>query len=225
MSDAVGNTINLLGQSVVEGGKVSVPASYVLDTASIQHRAVREFALTSRYEGASGKANLYVVMGEHDEGDPENRLIEITPANYEGEMLAEKQLKMYGDLFGIPPSQVEYIRHNEELLAASQQAKQALKQLYPAFQKGLNPGEDLKVKAPFAAPGGGQEWMWVEVITWQKGEIKGLLSNEPRNIPGLHAGQEVNVQEAEIFDFVLNREDGTVEGDFTTPIILKMQGK
>ena len=42
------------------------------------------------------------------------------------------------------------------------------------------------MKAPFATPNGDREWMWVEISSWKDDKIKGLLENEPLNIPSLH---------------------------------------
>jgi hypothetical protein len=87
------------------------------------------------------------------------------------------------------------------------------------FKKGLAPGEYIQVKAPFTAPTGGNEWMWVEVTAWQPGKIKGLLKNEPFNIPSLHGGQLVEVDEAKAFDYIRTFADGREEGNETAAII------
>ncbi len=118
---------------------------------------------------------------------------------------------------------VSKVDHNEELLAASRKAKARLPSLYNAFTEGLQPGEFIQVKAPFAVPDGGSEWMWVEITAWKGDAIKGLLKNEPFNIPSLHAGQIVDVRQEDIFDYIRRYPDGEQEGNETGTIIEKMQ--
>jgi hypothetical protein len=72
----------------------------------------------------------------------------------------------------------------------------------------------------------GSEWTWVEVQSWKKdGSIKGLLDNDPEDVPGLHSGSTVTVKEAELFDWVLHEEDGGFSGNATGELMLKRQGK
>jgi len=44
--------------------------------------------------------------------------------------------------------------------------------------------------------------MWVAVTTWKDNKIKGLLQNEPSEIPSLHAGQTDEVREEDVFDYI-----------------------
>jgi uncharacterized protein YegJ (DUF2314 family) len=87
----------------------------------------------------------------------------------------------------------------------------------------LAPGEFIQVKSPFDTPDGGREWMWVEVTSWTGDKIKGLLSNEPFNIPDLHAGQVVEVSEADVFDYIRRLPDGTQEGNETSKVMKEAQ--
>jgi uncharacterized protein YegJ (DUF2314 family) len=63
--------------------------------------------------------------------------------------------------------------------------------------------------------------MWVEVTSWKGDKIIGLLKNEPFDIPDLHAGQIVEVSQANVFDFIRNHSDGTAEGNETGAVIEK----
>ena len=103
--------------------------------------------------------------------------------------------------------------------AASRKAREKLPALREQFNKKMQPGEYIQVKVPFPAPGGGNEYMWVEVSSWNGDKIKGLLRNEPVNIPTLHGGQMVAVSEAKVFDYIHTRPDGTQEGNETSKII------
>ena len=114
----------------------------------------------------------------------------------------------------------------KELEAASAKAREQLPELRRAFTKGLNPGEVLLLKAPFATPDGGNEWMWIEVTNWtDEASPIGTLQNKPFDIPDLQSGQEVKIKTAEVFDYIHKKADGTSEGNETGEIIRKMQEK
>ena len=55
--------------------------------------------------------------------------------------------------------------------------------------------------------------------SWDGDKIRGLLSNDPHNIPSLHAGQSVTVSVSRVFDYIRRRADGTVEGNETAKLI------
>jgi uncharacterized protein YegJ (DUF2314 family) len=61
--------------------------------------------------------------------------------------------------------------------------------------------------------------MWVEVTSWSGKKNSGILQNEPFNIKNLQVGAVVEFQDEEIFDYILNRPDGTSEGNVTGEII------
>lgn len=125
-------------------------------------------------------------------------------------------------LFGWEDS-VRLIKHNDELLAASRNAKAQLPVLYKAFTAGLRPGEFILVKAPFEKQDGGHEWMWVEITAWQGNKIKGLLRNQPFNIPSLYSGKIVEINQEDVFDYIRHYPDGREEGNETGAKIRKMQ--
>jgi uncharacterized protein YegJ (DUF2314 family) len=60
--------------------------------------------------------------------------------------------------------------------------------------------------------------MWIEVIGWGE-TIKGILQNEPFNVPNLRAGAEVHVTQDKIFDYIRYYPDGTSEGNETGKLI------
>ena len=129
---------------------------------------------------------------------------------------------MLGALFGSEDS-VQRVRHTNELLEASKAANAKLPALREAFRRGLQPGEYIQVKAPFATPDGGNEWMWVEVTSWDGDVISGLLRNEPANIPGLHAGQMVKVSQSKVFDYIRRDANGHEDGNETGKILQRLQ--
>src|SRR5262249_4972869 len=156
-------------------------------------------------------AQLTLAKAEPDEGDPENRLLELRFDRYPGKTVHEKHQEFASTFYGSVET-VAYVKHNDAIRAASDRARQRLPALRKQFNAGLQPGETLLLKAPFETDDGGNEWMWVEVSSWKGSTIVGLLANEPDHVPGLRAGATVEVNEEEIFDYILNKADGSMEG-------------
>lgn len=222
----MGNLINAFCQALAEGARFARPGAYDLDLRDIRHPAVRAQQTGSLMANAKSVAQLTLRPGTREEGDPRNRLIEIGFDRYPGKDVHARQDALLGSLYGWEDS-IKRIRHSDsdELTLASRQAKARLPALRAAFVAGLAPGEFVQVKAPFATPKGGREWMWVEVTEWQGKKIRGLLKNEPFDIPDLHGGQIVRVNEDEVFDYIRRFPDGRQEGNETGKIIAKMRGE
>ena len=180
---------------------------------------MREPQVTTLKPNATGIALLSLHEGTWEEGDPKNRLIEITFDRGVGVDIHAKQDQIISATFGSEDS-ISYVKHDEQLKAASLRARANLPALRTEFNRGLAPGEFIQLKAPFDIPAGGQEWMWVEVISWKGDHIEGLLKNEPFNIPSLHAGQIVQVSEKKVFDYIRQHADGTREGNETSELIV-----
>lgn len=220
----IGNLINLFTQAMAEGAKFSKAGKFDLNIKAIRHPAVREPQLTSLLKNATAVAKLSLHRGNRDEGDPYNRLIQITFERYPGHDVHAQQDAMLSSLFG-SKDKVTPVKDNAALLAASKRAKAKLPALHAAFKAGLQPGEFIEVKVPFRRPDGGNEWMWVEVSKWHGNAIEGLLKNEPYYIPSLHGGQIVKVKQQDVFDYIHRYPDGKQEGNETGKIIQKMQEK
>jgi uncharacterized protein YegJ (DUF2314 family) len=213
-----GNTINLLAQALAEGTPVGSDGEFELDLRSMSPSTIRDGNLASLGENATAKANLRLVQGTRDEGDSENRLIEIAFDRYPGPDLQARQERLFIELFGTEEDVTADVDHEAEVLAASERARQKLAALQPAFEAGLPPGEILLVKAPFPAPDGRREWMWVEVIEWQGDRISGTLQNDPVHVE-LKAGQRVQVSAAEVFDYLHKKADDSREGNETEKLL------
>lgn len=217
----VGNMINLLSQAMVEGAVIKSAGMYDLHLRSVKNASVRQGQLAMLKPNAEAVARLSLVKGTWEAGDPRNRLVEIRFDRYPGPDHYARQEAMLGALFGFEDS-VQRVTHTNEVLVASRAAKAKLPALREAFRRGLTPGEYIQVKAPFATPNGGTEWMWVEVTSWDGDAISGLLKNEPANIPGLHGGQMVKVSEAKVFDYIRRHPDGREDGNETGKILKRL---
>ncbi len=223
LNGSMASVVNLFAQVLAEGAEIKRPGEFDLDLRAIRNPLVREPQLASLKPGATTIARLTLLKGIPEEGDPSNRLIEIVFGRYEGPDVQARQEAMLSSLFG-SEDKITRVKHDAELLAASERARARRPALRAAFNKGLPPGEFIQVKAPFATPDGGHEYMWVEITAWAGDKISGLLRNEPFHIPDLHAGQIVEVSEANVFDYLRNHADGTSEGN-ETGMVMKARAR
>jgi uncharacterized protein YegJ (DUF2314 family) len=218
----VGHLINLTAQALAEGGAADANGELVLRIADIRHEAVRSAQQSSLKPNAEGVVTLRLRSAARDDGDPDNELVEIGFDRYPGPDLRARQDELLASLFGWEDS-ITNVEQDEELLAASRGAREKLPALKAIVDAGLQPGQLLMVKAPFAKPDGGNEWMWVEVVRWRSGRIHGVLANEPFEVPELRAGQEVVVAEDDVFDYLLRNPDGSEQGNETGRLIVERQ--
>ena len=218
----VGNLINIFCQAMAEGTPLSVPGPFTVDLKNINDPVVRESQLKSFKKNATGVGYLQLKTAIADEGDPNNRLVELAFDRYDGRDPQAKKESLIGCFFGVE-DKTTAIRHNEELLEASRKAKAQLPELYSRFNAGLKPGELILVKAPFKTRTGGNEWMWVEISHWKNKSVRGILENDPELVPDLHAGEVVEIREGDVFDYIHKYPNGRVEGNTTGEIIQKVE--
>jgi uncharacterized protein YegJ (DUF2314 family) len=214
----MGHVMVLFAQALAENSTLRKPGEFDLSFDAIRNPKVREPQVKSLLPGATRVLLLSLTEGIWEEGDPKNRLIEIQFSRGKGPDIHAKQVQIIAQAFG-SEDKITHVKHDEELKAASARARRRLPALRDEFNKGLAPGEVVLVKAPFDTADGGTEWMWVEVTSWDGDKITGLLSNDPQNIPSLHAGQSVMVSESRVFDFIRQRADGSAEGNETAKLI------
>jgi hypothetical protein len=185
--DQVGILINLFCQTMAEGASLDIPGKFNLDLNNIRNAEARDRQSKSLKAFAEGAVVLTLNKGRHDDGDPDNRLIQVGSDAYRGPDPHAKLDAMLTCFFG-SEDKARPVEHTDELLEASRKAKEQLPALRELFKTGLQPGEVIMVKAPFATQDGGREWMWVEVTRWQENHIQGLLQNDPAQVHDLHAG-------------------------------------
>jgi uncharacterized protein YegJ (DUF2314 family) len=216
-----GNLINLVCQSLAEHPQLASGAKERFQLASLQAGDFSKKMKSGLDKEATGEIELELLEARHQDGDADNRLVEISFANGEGKTVDERRNDQLSKLWGAHDA-VTKVKHNDEILAASARARERLKEIKKDFDKGLKPGERLLVKAPFKRDDGGNEWMWVEVMKWPPdGTIDGVLQNDPFFIEGLRAGAKVRVNVDELFDYIFHRADGTTEGNETGALIEK----
>jgi len=209
--------VNLTCQLLVEGARLEPAGQMDVSIDALGCPICKEAFSRSLKPGATRRASLALSQGQTEEGDADNRLVEIAfpgPSS----TLQERHNRLLLPLFGSSDGIVN-VQHDAELLEASRRAKVAVLALKPRYREGSPDLETLLVKAPFDVPGGGTEWMWVEVVRWRGSTIEGILTNDPFKIPDLHAGARVGVREEDIFDYILHKADGTTEGNETGKLL------
>jgi uncharacterized protein YegJ (DUF2314 family) len=211
------HVITMLCQRMVEGQKAVAGRDFPLAIEDVRHPGARELLRKNMWKNARGRAVVHLAAAKHDEGDPDNELLELVfgrPKEWQ-----EQQSVLMTELFGNNERLLK-ARSNDALLdAASAKARKDALRLKPRFAKSPPFGEVLQVKAPFKTSSGGVEWMWVEVVRWEGSTIHGVLRNEPFEVPALKSGARVDVDESTIFDYLLTRSDGSKEGNETQRLI------
>lgn len=223
-SSQVGNLINIFAQSMGEGAIFSSSGKFRANIHSIGDEHLRNSQLKALKPHALGTACLFLKPGKPEEGDPNNRLVELSAELYSGPDPLSRQDNMLTSLFGWEDV-AHNVEHTEELLAESRRERAKLPALHRDFDAGLKPAEYIDVKAPFSAPGGGREWMWVEITHWKGKTITGTLQNEPVDVKNLRAGQIVEVREDDVFDYIRYYPDKHMEGNTTGKILERLESQ
>lgn len=213
------NLINLLSQSLAEGGTVGSGGRIDVEIQKVRNPETRAALSEDLKSGSTGRARLVLRQGKTEEGDPDNQLVEISFEEYQGPDVHARQAALIESLFGADRDETVSYDHDETVQEASRHARTKLPALRATFGRGLAPGESILLKAPFKTPDGGHEWMWVEVTSWRGDDIRGLLDNQPNLVPGLHQGQVVKISEREVFDYLHRRPDGSEEGNETGAVL------
>jgi hypothetical protein len=80
------------------------------------------------------------------------------------------------------------------------------------FLAGLPEGTRLSVRHGFPIANSAPEYLWVCVDSWSGGRIRGRLEVEPVRSADLRHGDAVELDESEVFDWIITHPDGVREG-------------
>lgn len=209
--------LELVAQRLVDGARPDAAGDLVVAVADVGNAAARGRLEAVVGAGARGQARIRLVDAVPDDGDADNRLIRIDApgASDYHERLAATDAALFGS-----DDEVRGARDDDrELLAARDRARRALAALAPRFHRGLGEGVGLAVKAPFTTADGRGEYMWIEVRAWDGDVLRGVLIDEPLEVPGLHAGAAVEARQPDVFDYYLAGPAGIIEGNETSAIL------
>lgn len=215
---AFANLINSVVQTLSEKPIIYDDSTLNLNLQAINNRTVREYLRKNLKKNAKETATIKLRTVKPEEGDNYNHQLLISFENRKYSSQQEEQEYLVANLFGAEDS-IMYINHDSILMAASARAKQRLPELRELFNKGLEPGFSILLKAPFPIGNGGNEWMWVEVTKWSSESITGILQNDAYEISNLKAGTIVTINENEVFDYILYKPDRSFEGNETGKLL------
>lgn len=214
------NLINAVAQTLFENQIIYEDSSLLIDLQKIKNDYVKNQLTTNLKANAKKNTEIKLKTVIPEEGDNINTQFLIVFNAVKKSSPQEEQNVTLKSLFGSEES-ITYTDHDPELLKASEKAKLRLPELKTRFNKGLEPGYSILIKAPFKTDDEGREWMWVEITKWENESITGILQNEPFKIARLKAGSIVKANEKDVFDYMLYKPDGTYEGNETGKILEK----
>jgi uncharacterized protein YegJ (DUF2314 family) len=216
--NSIGNLINATAQTLFEDPFIFQDSTLTIVLNNIKNEVVRDYLLTGIVQDAKQMVNIKLRSVSPEEGDNPTTQFIIACESADYASPQEEQNVLITTLFGSADS-LAYAQHDEELLKASENARKRLPELKQLFNKGLDPGYSIMVKAPFETDDGNNEWMWVEVTKWTDREMEGILQNDPYEVSGLKAGASVAVDEGDVFDYLIVKPDGSYEGNETGEIL------
>jgi uncharacterized protein YegJ (DUF2314 family) len=216
-----GRLLDLFCQSLAEGAAFEKSGQFNLDIRKIKDKEIRDAQRKSMKGNSTGVAYLSFTPGVRQDGDPKNRLIQLSPDRYGGRDISSKQDRMLSCFFGWVDESTDF-EDSPELLEEIRKERAKLPALQHDFNAGLSPDEYIQVKVPFKTPEEGEEWLWVEVTSWKGNLVRGTLESEPTNVPDLRGGQVIEIWQGDIVDYLRGYADGRSEGNTTGALIQKM---
>ena len=216
--NSYGSLINLICQTLLENPFIKGDSTIEVNIDKIKNNELRNQLLSHLENGSKKYGTIRLKEVEPQEGDDYNSQFQLVFNNRDFSSPQEEQQKLISQIFGAS-DEIKYIKHDQQLLETSQKAKKELPKLKAKYNNGLEPGYSILLKAPFETDNGGNEWMWIEVSQWNDEEIRGILQNDPFEISDLKAGAIVSVMQKDIFDYILNKPDGSFEGNETGKLI------
>ncbi len=223
LTDEVGALVNAVAQLLVEGQVPSAEGGLEVALGKVKDAKARQELERWVVEGARKSTRVRAVVAHRDEGDPDNVLMELA---FLGSGAPEDRLRATLDaLFGKRKDEVtDAPADDPELEAVARKARARLVELRPRAEKGLQFPEQLLLKAGFRTDDDNTEFMWLEVISWEKGQWRGKLANEPVSVSALRLGSPVQVPEAEVVDYLYISPEGRREGGESSRILMRRQG-
>ncbi len=103
------------------------------------------------------------------------------------------------------------------MVAAVEQARRRWGEFAAAFE-GRVDGQMFAVKGPFGQ-GEQVEFMWMRLQAIEGDAVRGLLDNEPVDVPGLHEGDSVTLALSDLNDWMYVDADGQMHGGFTVDVV------
>jgi uncharacterized protein YegJ (DUF2314 family) len=221
-TNEMGKLVNAVAQLLTEGLEPAKSGELTVDVRRVKDVRVQRMVTPDDPKTAKRTTKLWALEGRRDSGDPENYLLEV---GFPGSGPTHtRQVAALDALFGKKPDSIVAAPPKDpELEAVAKKARARLNELRPRIAKGLHPPEALLVKAGFRTDDKNTEYMWMEVVAWEKDRLKGTLANEPFNVSHLRRGSPVDVAESEVQDYLYMGPDGRREGGESSTILMRRE--
>ena len=217
---SVVSLINVFCQTIATNSVLKDPTRLSLTLDTLPASLAKDYRADVIDKG-TGKAELAIMRGTPDDGDPDNAQVALDFRHGKGANEDERRSELLERFWGAKDELV-HVKHDEAIKKVSEEARRKLTAMKEKFRKGLPVGSNLMVKGPFPRDDKGSEWMWVEVLKWSDDDVlSGSLQNSPFHIEELKAGANVSVKLADAFDYILRNPDGSMEGNETGELMQK----
>ena len=196
--------LNAVAGALADGAHTSPVPIGTDDVARVNRLNEREIAKSARM----GEV-LLVPQEGHAAGDPDNALLTLTPPS-----TPSNAGEAWDALLAATTGGGDALRLSEdlpELVEIGKRVRADLPRIIATYK------DHLHLKARFATDAGA-EVMWILVTTCKDGTCKGTLENQPV-ASSLSLGQEVNVRQADVEDYLYVLPDGGLVGGESTHII------
>src|SRR5438445_9356424 len=126
-----------------------------------------------------------------------------------------------GELLGKTHKTLMAKTEGDSMQRAHERALSELPQIKERFLAGLKPGEVLFIKHGFPTTTGSREYLWAAVNRWQGTRLTVQVANDLYEVEGLRMGMTVLLEEADIFDWMLQLPGDRSEGGYTSKVALE----
>jgi uncharacterized protein YegJ (DUF2314 family) len=125
-----------------------------------------------------------------------------------------------GELLGKSHKTLMAKTEGDSMQRAHDRALSELPQIKQRFVAGLKPGEALFIKHGFPTTTGSREYLWAVVNRWQGTSLTVQVANDPHQVEGLRMGMTVLLEEADVFDWLIQLPGDRTEGGYTSKVAL-----
>ncbi len=209
-------------------------AAYVIDAVALALHNRDDLPSTLLLDGPEARGTATLVEVPVQSGDPESPLVAIS---FKGQVLTDAEISAARPAPDAAPPEarppepaqaVAEARPPEPAAAAAPatlaEAQSAARSrldsvVRTAFAAGLPAGDRIAVSVPFPNPDGTREYLWVEVQEWQGSILRGIVATPPSKTRAVQKGQAVTIDQAQVYDYVWKKADGSREGNTTAAFL------
>ena len=123
---AMTTIVDAAAQVLVEGTAIGPGGVLDLDLTTIRHAGAHDAIVGNTAKGAKLRGRVALVVATREEGDPDNRLVELTFPSYSGATAGERQADAITTLVGAAADPLAGAPENDpELLAVTARVQKA----------------------------------------------------------------------------------------------------